>query len=136
MSKRIIKEELNQMKYLFGYKRGIVISEQEMDEEKLIVSPYTLEARNGNVMVTDTKTKKVYAYSLSAFGLKVTVNDFPGGNSISYSVPLKGSDTKEISNDSELPKIIKANIGSPVINTKVGDTSVTLKCVHGCEKTT
>ena len=132
MSKEIIKEELNQMKYLFGYKRGIVISEQEMDEEKLIVSPYTLEARNGNVMVTDTKAKKVYVYSLSAFGLKVTVNDFPGGNSISYSVPFKGSDTKEISN-TELPKIIKANIGSPVINTKVGDTSVTLKCVFGCK---
>ena len=135
MSKEIIKEELNQMKYLFGYKRGIVISEQEIDEDQLVVSPYTLEARNGNVMVTDTtdtKTKKVYAYSLSAFGLKVTVNDFPGGNSISYSVPFKGSDTKEISN-TELPKIIKANIGSPIINTKVGDTSVTLKCVFGCK---
>ena len=132
MNKKILNE-INEMKYLFGYKRGVVISEQEMDEEKLIVSPYTLEARNGNVMVTDTKTKKVYAYSLSAFGLKVTVNDFPGGNSISYSVPLKGSDTKEISNDSELPKIIKANIGTSVINTKVGDTPVTLKCVFGCK---
>jgi hypothetical protein len=50
MSKEIIKEELNQMKYLFGYKRGVIISEQEIDEEKLIVDPYTLEARNGNVM--------------------------------------------------------------------------------------
>jgi hypothetical protein len=132
MSKEIIKEELNQMKYLFGYKRGVIISEQEIDEEKLIVDPYTLEARNGNVMISDTDTKKVYAYSLSAYGVKVTVNDFPGGDSISYSVPFKGSSTQEISNNSELPKIIKANVGKCEINTKVGSVAITLKCVFGC----
>ena len=132
MSKEIIKEELNQMKYLFGYKRGIVISEQEVDEEKLVVDPYTLEARSGNVMIIDTNTKKVYAYSLSAYGVKVTVNDFPGGDSIDYSVPFKGSRTQEISNNSELPKIIKANVGKCEIKTKVGDIAITLKCVFGC----
>ena len=112
MSKEIIKEELNQMKYLFGYKRGIVISEQEIDEEKLIVDPYTLEAINGNIRITDTKIKKSYIYSLSAYGVKVTVNDFPGGDSISYSVPFKGSSTQEVSNNSELPKLIKSNVGT------------------------
>ena len=132
MSKKIIKEELNQMKYLFGYKRGVIISEQEIDEDKLIVDPYTLEARNGNVMVSDTNTKKVYAYSLSAYGVKVTVNDFPGGDSISYSVPFKGSSTQEISNNSELPKIIKANVGKCEIKTEVGGIAITLKCVFGC----
>jgi hypothetical protein len=120
------------MKYLFGYKRGIVISEQEVDEEKLVVDPYTLEARNGNVMVSEKNTKKVYAYSLSAYGVKVTVNDFPGGDSIDYSVPFKGSSTQEISNNSELPKIIKANVGKCEINTKVGSVAITLKCVFGC----
>ena len=132
MSKEIIKEELNQMKYLFGYKRGIVISEQEIDEDQLVVSPYTLEAIGGNVKITDTKTKKSYIYSLSAYGVKVTVKDFPGGDSISYSVPFKGSSTQEISNNSELPKIIKANVGKCEIKTKVGDIAITLKCVFGC----
>jgi len=132
MSKEIIKEELNQMKYLFGYKRGVIISEQEIDEEKLIVDPYTLEARNGNVMIIDTTTKKVYAYSLSAYGVKVTVNDFPGGDSINYTVPFQGSSTQEITNNSELPKIIKANAGKCEIKTKVGGVAITLKCVFGC----
>ena len=132
MSKEIIKEELNQMKYLFGYKRGVIISEQEIDEDKLIVDPYTLEARNGNVMVSDTNTKKVYAYSLSAYGVKVTVNDFPGGDSIDYSVPFKGSSTQEVSNNSELPKLIKSNVGTCELNPKVGGISVTLKCISGC----
>ena len=132
MSKEIIKEELNQMKYLFGYKRGVIISEQEIDEDKLIVDPYTLEARNGNVMVSDTNTKKVYAYSLSAYGMKVTVNDFPGGNSISYSGRLVGSSTQEVTNNSELPKIIKANVGKCEIKTEVGGIAITLKCVFGC----
>ena len=132
MSKEIIKEELNQMKYLFGYKRGIVISEQEIDEDQLVVSPYTLEAIGGNVKITDTKTKKSYIYSLSAYGVKVTVKDFPGGDSISYSVPFKGSSTQEISNNSELPKIIKANVGKCEIKTEVGGIAITLKCVFGC----
>jgi len=132
MSKEIIKEELNQMKYLFGYKRGIVISEQEIDEDKLVVTPYTLEAIGGNVKITDTKTKKSYEYSLSAYGVKVTVKDFPGGNSISYSVPLKGSSTQQVSNDSELPKLIKSNVGTCELHPKVGGISVTLKCVSGC----
>ena len=132
MSKKIIKEELNQMKYLFGYKRGVVISEQEIDEDKLVVNPYILSAENGNIKVTDTQNKKVYAYSLSAYSVKVTVNDFPGGDSISYSVPFKGSSTQEISNDSELPKIIKANVGKCQIKTEVGGIAITLKCVFGC----
>jgi hypothetical protein len=132
MSKEIIKEELNQMKYLFGYKRGVIISEQEIDEDKLIVDPYTLEARNGNVMVSDTNTKKVYAYSLSAYGMKVTVNYFHGGNSISYSGRLVGSSDHEVTNNSQLPKIIKANVGKCEINTKVGSVAITLKCVFGC----
>jgi hypothetical protein len=84
MSKEIIKEELNQMKYLFGYKRGVIISEQEIDEDKLVVTPYTLEATGGYIKITDTKTKKSYVYSLSAYGVKVTVNDFPDGDSINY----------------------------------------------------
>jgi DNA gyrase/topoisomerase IV subunit A len=132
MSKKIIKEELNQMKYLFGYKRGVVISEQEIDEDKLVVTPYTLEATGGNIKITDTKTKKSYVYSLSAYGVKVTVNDFPDGDSINYTIPFKGSSTQEISNDSELPKLIKANVGTCELNPKVGGISVTLKCVSGC----
>ena len=132
MSKKIIKEELNQMKYLFGYKWGVVISEQEIDEDKLVVTPYTLEATGGNIKITDTKTKKSYVYSLSAYGVKVTVNDFPDGDSINYTIPFKGSSTQEISNDSELPKLIKANVGTCELNPKVGGISVTLKCVSGC----
>ena len=132
MSKEIIKEELNQMKYLFGYKRGVVISEQEIDEDKLVVTPYTLEATNGNVKITDTKTKKSYIYSLSAYGVKVTVNDFPDGDSISYSIPFKGASTQEVSNDSELPKLIKSNVGTCELKPKVCDITVTLKCLSGC----
>ena len=132
MSKKLINEDIQNIKYLFGYKRGIVISEQEVDEEKLVVDPYTLEARSGNVMIIDTNTKKVYAYSLSAYGVKVTVNDFPGGDSISYSVPFKGSSTQEVSNNSELPKLIKSNVGTCELNPKVGGISVTLKCISGC----
>ncbi len=132
MSKEITKEEVNQMKYLFGYKRGVVISEQELSEDKLVATPYTLEATNGNVKITDTKTNKIYIYSLSAYGVKVTVNDFPGGDSISYSIPLKGSDTQDIGNNGELPKLIKSNVGSCELNPKVGGITVTLKCLSGC----
>lgn len=132
MSKKIIKEELNQMKYLFGYKRGVVISEQEIDEDKLVVTPYTLESTGGNIKITDTKTKKSYIYSLSAYGVKVTVNDFPDGDSINYTIPFKGSSTQEVSNDSELPKLIKANVGTCELKPKVGGITVTLKCLSGC----
>lgn len=132
MNKEIIKEELNQMKYLFGYKRGVIISEQEIDEDKLVATPYTLEAIGGNVKITDAKTKKSYIYSLSAYGVKVTVNDFPGGDSISYSVPFKGLSTQELSNNSELPNIIKSNVGTCELSPKVGSISVTLKCLSGC----
>lgn len=33
--KNILKEEINQIKYLFGYKRGLVISEQETEQTQL-----------------------------------------------------------------------------------------------------
>ena len=32
MSKNILNEELNTMKYILGYKRGVVISEQKINE--------------------------------------------------------------------------------------------------------
>lgn len=120
------------MKYLFGYKRGVVISEQEIDEDKLVITPYTLEAVDGNVKVSDSKNNKTYVYSLSAYGVKVTVNDFPNGNSIKYSVPLKGTSTNKVDTSSELATIIKDNLGSCKLEPVLDGITITLKCISGC----
>ena len=48
MSKEIIKEELNQMKYLFGYKRGVVISEQTNNAEDVGIIMRELDKTNSD----------------------------------------------------------------------------------------
>jgi len=49
--KNILKEEINQIKYLFGYKRGVVISEQvdtEKQKEYLIKKQMVMDINNEN----------------------------------------------------------------------------------------
>jgi CHASE3 domain sensor protein len=43
MENRILNEELNNMKYLFGYQRGVVISEQNQDLNEFFGSKKTME---------------------------------------------------------------------------------------------
>ena len=51
--KNLIKEEINEIKYLFGYQRGIVISEQPSSEEPIHVeSPYLLDKVETAIKIT------------------------------------------------------------------------------------
>ena len=51
--KRVILEEINSMRYLLGYKRGIVISEQDMDNS---VDPKLVASAEQPVVSTDSTT--------------------------------------------------------------------------------
>jgi hypothetical protein len=51
--KNLIKEEINEIKYLFGYQRGVVISEQPSKEEPTkIKSPYILDKVETAIKIT------------------------------------------------------------------------------------
>ena len=64
MKQRLLNE-INEMKYMFSYKKGKVISEQikndEITEDDYKASPYVLSATpDGDIKVTNTSTKQTY----------------------------------------------------------------------------
>jgi hypothetical protein len=56
MKKEILSEEINAMKYLLGYKRGVVISEQQFGNEKFNFNPNTGAVQGGGINYTPTST--------------------------------------------------------------------------------
>lgn len=139
MEKRIINE-INEIKYMFSYKKGRVISEQiksdELSEEDYKASPYVLNATSdGDIKVTNNTTKQTYIYSISAYGVAVDVKDFPGGDSIKVSIPLKGIQTFDLPSGGEASNTIKNNVGKEKISINVNGITITLKCQSGCVKT-
>jgi len=81
MKQRLLNE-INEIKYLFTYNKGKVISEQikndELTEDDYKASPYVLSATpDGDVKVINNTTKQTYVYSISAYGVGVNVKDFP-----------------------------------------------------------
>lgn len=139
MEKRIINE-INEMKYMLSYKKGRVISEQikndELTEDDYKASPYVLSATSdGDIKVTNTSTKQTYIYSVSAYGVGVSVKDFPGGDSIEVSIPLKGNQTFDLPSGSDSSNTIKSNVGKEKISIDVNGVTITLKCQSGCVKT-
>lgn len=138
MNNRLLNE-INNMKYLSNYKKGKVISEQqnnkELYEDDFVVSPYTLTATSdGDIKIVDSTTKKSYIYSMSAFGVGVNVKDFPDGDSIKVSIPLKGNQTFDLPKDGTTVSLIKQNVGKSKITADVEGITVTLKCESGCVK--
>jgi len=138
MEKRIISE-INEMKYMFSYKKGRVISEQmksdELSEEDYKASPYVLSATSdGDIKVTNNTTKQTYVYSISAYGVAVDVKDFPGGDSIKVSIPLKGIKTFDLPSGGEASNVIKNNVGKEKISVNINGITITLKCQSGCVK--
>lgn len=88
-----------------------------INETKLISSPYVLEAINGDIKITDNKTKKSYTYGFEikqlGFWVGVDIVDFPNGNSIKASGL---GITKTISVDKEkIKNIISKNWGKATI---------------------
>jgi hypothetical protein len=65
MEKSILSEELNAMKYLLGYKRGVVISEQQFGNQKFNFNPNP-ELAQGGINYTPTATADMYANAQSA----------------------------------------------------------------------
>lgn len=139
MKQRLLNE-INEMKYMFSYKKGRVISEQikndEITEDDYKASPYVLSATpDGDIKVTNTSTKQTYVYSMSAYGVGVDVKDFPGGDSIEVSIPLKGNQTFDLPSGGEASNTIKGNVGKEKISVNVNGVTITLKCQSGCVKT-
>jgi len=138
MNSRLLNE-INNMKYLSNYEKGKVISEQQNDreiyEDNFVVSPYTLSATaDGDIKVTDSTTSKSYVYSMSAFGVGVNVKDFPDGDSIEVSIPLKGNQTFDLPKNGTTASLIKQNVGKSKISAEINGITVTLKCESGCVK--
>jgi hypothetical protein len=139
MKQRLLNE-INEIKYLFTYNKGKVISEQikndELTEDDYKASPYVLSATpDGDVKVINTTTKQTYVYSISAYGVGVNVKDFPEGDSIKVSIPLKGDQTFDLPSGGEASNTIKNNVGKEKISVNVDGITITLKCQSGCVKT-
>lgn len=139
MKKRLLNE-INEIKYLFSYNKGKVISEQikndEITEDDYKASPYVLSATpDGDIKVTNTSTKQTYVYSMSAYGVGVNVKDFPDGDSIEVSIPLKGNQTFDLPSGGEASNTIKGNVGKEKISININGITITLKCQSGCVKT-
>jgi hypothetical protein len=139
MKQRLLNE-INEMKYMFSYKKGKVISEQikndEITEDDYKASPYVLSATpDGDIKVTNTSTKQTYVYSMSTYGVGVDVKDFPDGDSIEVSIPLKGNQTFDLPSGGEASNTIKSNVGKEKILINVNNITITLKCQSGCVKT-
>jgi|688.fasta_scaffold116111_4 hypothetical protein len=139
MRQRLLNE-INEIKYMFTYTKGKVISEQinnnEITEDDYISSPYVLSATpDGDVKIINNTTKQIYVYSISAYGVGVDVKDFPEGDSIKVSIPLKGVETFELPSGGEASNTIKNNVGKEKILVNVEGVTITLKCQSGCVKT-
>lgn len=139
MKKRLLNE-INDIKYMFSYSRGRVISEQitndEITEDDYVSSPFVLSATpGGDIKVTNTSTKQTYIYGITAYGVSVDVKDFPDGDSIKVSVPFKGDETFDLPKNGESSNVIKNNVGKEKISVDVSGVTITLKCQSGCVKT-
>ena len=89
--KNLIKEEINEIKYLFGYQRGVVISEQPSKEEPTdIKSPYILDKvekaikLTGKIdstdeLLTNLIGKKLYIYNKITTCNTSTMENIKGG---------------------------------------------------------
>lgn len=131
--------EINDIKYMFSYNKGRVISEQmtndEITEDDYMASPFVLSATpDGDIKVTNSSNKQSYVYSITAYGVPVDVKDFPGGDSIKVSIPLKGEQTFDLPKNGESSNIIKQNVGKEKISVNVSGITITLKCQTGCIK--
>ena len=65
-----------------------IIKEGDLEEARLVVSPYELNASGGYILIKDTTNKKNYKYELQikkGFWVRVNVDDFPSGKSIKAS---------------------------------------------------
>jgi hypothetical protein len=93
-------------------------------KEDLEIAPYKLKAVDGNVVISNTKTRKTLIYSLESkiFGFRTTVY-VDSINSETITVSLAGiSSTKDLLKD-DLNNILKNSFGSKEIKytTKKGD---------------
>lgn len=138
MIQRLLNE-INDIKYMFSYNKGRVISEQmtndEITEDDYMASPFVLSATpDGDIKVMNSSNKQSYVYSITAYGVPVDVKDFPGGDSIKVSIPLKGEQTFDLPKNGESSNIIKQNVGKEKISVNVSGITITLKCQTGCIK--
>lgn len=103
-----------------------IILEKELEEEKVMITPYELEAINNMVSIKDNKSKKVYKYKLQVkklgFWNDVDVLDFPEGNKIKVST--LGIEKEVKINKSTIKDIISKNLGNKEIEMEAGGNTL------------
>jgi hypothetical protein len=128
--KDIINEELNYMKYLFGYKKGVVISEQTEGQIQNDDQYFNLLKTNGFKVPTDEEAKEFFAPSIftmsrytfvyinpetKGFTYKVKDGVFRVGYKSTFS-PIENKDYPSVNDDISYPikpEIISKYITNP-----------------------
>lgn len=103
-----------------------IILEKELEEEKVMITPYELEAINNMINIKDNKSKKVYKYKIQVkklgFWTDVDVLDFPEGNKIKVSA--LGIEKEVKINKSTIKDIISKNLGNKEIEMESGGNTL------------
>ena len=122
---------------------NLLLERRFLNEGSFVASPYTISAVSGgncdgNIKAYNSTTKETLYYTLKAYGVTVSVLDFPKGNSIKIKKPMiigGGEETFNIPSGGA-STTIKSNIGKDIItvNLELGDLNVTVKLIKqsGC----
>jgi hypothetical protein len=90
MKKEILSEELNAMKYLLGYKRGVVISEQQVGNQKFNFNANPALTQGG-INYTPTAPADMYKNAQAAVASATPATGTPAGTTTT--TPAAGSTT-------------------------------------------
>jgi len=122
---------------------NLLLEKRFLNEGSFVATPYTISAVSGgncdgNIKAYNSTTKETLYYALKAYGVTVSVLDFPNGNSIKIKKPtiVGGGEETFFIPSQGAGDVIKKNIGKDIItvNLEVGDLSVTVKLIKqsGC----
>lgn len=117
---------------------NLLLEKRFLNEDSFVATPYTISAVSGgncdgNIKAYNSTTKETIYYALKAYGVTVSVLDFPNGNSIKIKKPALiggGEETFDIPSGGAA-STIKSNIGKDVItvNLELGETNLTVKLI-------
>ncbi len=118
---------------------NLILEKRFLKEESFVATPYTISAVSGGdcdgyVKAYNKTTKETIYYALKAYGVTVSVLDFPKGNSIKIKKPAivgGGEETFNIPTDGAAA-VIKSNIGKDIITIKLDSITVKLIKQSGC----
>jgi hypothetical protein len=117
---------------------NLLLEKRFLNEGSFVATPYTISAVlggncDGSIKTYNSTTKETLYYVLKAYGVAVSVLDFPNGNSIKIKKPALiggGEETFDIPSEGAA-STIKNNIGKDVItvNLELGETKLTVKLI-------